>query len=90
MRDFLAVQQLRPRASAAEGASTRGTSPAVQQLRPRASAAEGASALPGGGTKIPHAAWWSQKKRKSQIFHLDAGQTGATSFRDAVGELPEA
>ena len=32
------------------------------------------------------------KKKKSQIFRhpKDAGQTGATSFRDAVGELPEA
>ena len=33
-----------------------------------------------------------KKKKESQIFHhpKDAGQTGATSFRDAVGGLPEA
>ena len=43
-----------------------GTSLAVQSLRLRASTAEGAGLIPGQGTKIPHAVWCSQKKKKIQ------------------------
>ena len=33
----------------------------VQQLRFCASTAEGSGSIPGWGTKIPHAEWFSQK-----------------------------
>ena len=41
-----------------------GTSLVVQWLRLCISTAEGAGSIPGRGTKIPHAAWHSKKKRK--------------------------
>ena len=41
-----------------------GTSLAVQWLRLCASTAVGAGSIPGQGTKSPHAAWCSQKKKK--------------------------
>ena len=41
-----------------------GTSLAVQWLRFCASNAGGMGSIPGGGTKIPHAAWHSQKKNE--------------------------
>ena len=40
------------------------TALAVQWLRLHASTAGGAGWIPGQGTKIPHAAWCSQKKKK--------------------------
>ena len=42
----------------------KGTSLAVQWLRLRTSTTGGTGLIPGQGTKIPHAAWCSQKKRK--------------------------
>ena len=41
-----------------------GTSLVVQWLRTHTSTAGGMSAIPGWGTKIPHALWCSQKKKK--------------------------
>ena len=41
-----------------------GTSLVVQWLRLPASNAGGEGSIPGGGTKIPRAAWCSQKKKK--------------------------
>ena len=49
---------------------------AVQSLGRHASKAEGASSIPGGKTKIPHAAWHSQKKEngKSECLRHSSGQ----------------
>ena len=41
-----------------------GTSPAVQWLRLYTSIAGGMGSIPGWKTKIPHAVWSSQKKKK--------------------------
>ena len=43
-----------------------GTSLVVQWLRLRASTAGDAGSIPGWGTKILHAAWCSQKKKKKE------------------------
>ena len=43
-----------------------GTSLAVQWLRLRTSTAGGAGLISGQGTKIPHAAWRGQKKKKKK------------------------
>jgi len=43
------------------------TSLAVQWLRHRAPTARGVGLIPGWGTKIPHAWWQGQKKRKDTI-----------------------
>ena len=51
-----------------------GASLAVQWLRLCASNARGASSVPGWGTKIPYAAWHSEKirekKRKENLYSL--------------------
>ena len=47
----------------------RGTSLAVQWLRLHASTAGGAGSIPGRGTKIPHAAWHSQKNEKENSLY---------------------
>ena len=44
-----------------------GTSLVVQWLRLHTSNAEGMGLIPGQGTKIPHATWCSQKKKKKSI-----------------------
>ena len=43
-----------------------GTSLAVQWLRLHASTAGGTGSIPGCGTKIPHAMWHGQKKKKKK------------------------
>ena len=43
-----------------------GTSLEVQWLRLHASNAGGTCSIPGWGTKIPHAAWHGQKKKKKE------------------------
>ena len=53
-----------------------GTSLTVQWLRlHHAPSAEDMGLIPGQGTKIPHAAWHSQKKRKKKknLHDLDYG-----------------
>ena len=50
-----------------------GTSLAVQWLRFCAPTAGGAGLITGEGTKIPHAAWHSQKKEKEKKeIHLNS------------------
>ena len=52
-----------------------GNSLAVQSLGLRGSVAEGMVSVPGQGTKIPHAAWCSQKQKPKQnhaLSRLDA------------------
>ena len=44
-----------------------GTSLVVQQLRLCTSTAEGVGSILGGGTKIPHAMWCDQKKKKKKF-----------------------
>ena len=54
---------------------TLGTSLVVQWLRLLAPNAGGMGPIPGQGTKIPHATWHDQKKKKrkedSALSHLD-------------------
>ena len=42
----------------------------VQWLRLHATNAEGAGSIPGQGTKIPHAMWHGQKKKKTLKMSL--------------------
>ena len=44
-----------------------GISLVVQWLRLHASTAEGLGSIPGQGTKIPHAVWYGQKKKKMKV-----------------------
>ena len=44
-----------------------GTSLEVQWLRLHASTAGDTGSIPGHGTKIPHAAWCGQKKKKGKM-----------------------
>ena len=47
-----------------------GTSLVVRCLRLRASNAGGEGSIPGRGTKIPHALWRSQKKKKKDHWKV--------------------
>ena len=51
--------------------STVGTSLVVQWLRVHSSNARGVGSIPGGGTKILHAAWPKQKKNQLSIGIAD-------------------
>ena len=46
-----------------------GTSLAVQWLRLQAPNARDTGLIPGWGTKILHATWFGQKKKKRELFH---------------------
>ena len=48
-----------------------GTSLVVQWLRLHAANAGGTGSIPGGGTKIPHAAWCGQKVKKKKKVGRD-------------------
>ena len=47
-----------------------GTSLAVQWLGLRASTARDTGSIPSRGTKIPHATWHGQKKKKKGVYAL--------------------
>ena len=58
----------------------RGTSLAVQWLALRASNAGGAGLIPGRGTRIPHVARGSKKKKKKKIPHFNVHISYAKSM----------
>ena len=67
-----------------------GTSLAVQGLGLRTSTAVGTGSIPGQGTKIPHAVWYGQKKKKKETYSL-LGETDTvtTAVREVVQALWE-